>query len=573
MTDDLREYAPPDPLATLPTPGNTRAGRLLRRLTGGPGSPVFDAAVKARRAALKSRRTLRRVQQSAIPAPPRAGEELRTLSQIRTRAVVDATATPRDIHRRTALWLRDLLDEAGIEYFAMPRNSLYLDLSIRAEQAEKFRALVAAAWEQRPIVYGLYTDRAYPAESPRGGPPVGSFAQARAVRLILATAPPNVDWAWSLDAGVTVHFWEILDKGVLGAPIRNRYSTYLLRSTQKRAAQLTHIGETYRSLEDLVAPHVEDVDFPVDLVYTWVDGRDSAWRERMIRKREEVLGQVTANAIADARFQDLQELRYSLRSVHTFAPWINRVWIVTDRQIPSWFVPTDDRVTIVDHRDIWADPSELPVFNSHAIEARLHHIPGLAEHYIYFNDDMMFGRVVQPSEFFTPGGLMNIFPSPHQIGLGGRTLHEGAAQTAAKNDRDVLMAATGTVQTHRLKHASYPQRRSVAQELEDRFPDYYRRTTASTFRSSTDISCISLQSWYAYRTGRAASSSISFRYIDLMTEENLREMEMLRRQRNVAVMCLNQSENAEVDPRIVQESLHSFLDDYLPIPSPYEAVP
>ncbi|MFZ9986970.1 MAG: stealth conserved region 3 domain-containing protein [Candidatus Nanopelagicales bacterium] len=573
VSDNLQEFAPSDPLATLPAPGSTRTGRLLRRVTGGPGTPIFDAAVWARRSALQSRRWLRRTQQGAIPAAPQAGEQLRSLSRVRTRAVIDAQATPIDVHLRTAVWLRDLLDAHGIEYFAMPRNSLFLDLGIRAADAERFRDLIADEWDRRAIVYGPYTDRIYPAEAPRGGPAPGSFARERAVRLVLATGPQGVDWAWPLDAGVTVHFWVDMDGGVLGAPIRNRYATYLLQSTRASVAELDFHGETFRSLSDLVIPHVDDIDFPVDLVYTWVDGRDPVWRERMLHKREVVLGKVTANAIADARFQDLQELRYSLRSVHAFAPWVNRVWIVTDGQTPSWFDPSDDRVTIIDHRDIWDDPDKLPVFNSHAIEARLHHIPGLAEHYIYFNDDMMFARPVQATDFFAPGGLMKIFPSPHQVGLGGRTLHEGAAQTAAKNDREVLLAATGTVQTQRLKHASYPQRKSVALELEERFPEYYARTTGATFRSATDISCISLQSWYAFRTGRAASSSISFRYIDLMTEDDLREMEVLRKQRNAAIMCLNQSENSEVDPLMVQEKLHDFLDDYLPVPSPYEATP
>ena len=570
MTDALREFAPADPKASLPAPGATRAGRMLRRVTGGPGSKVFDSAVAVRRAAIKSRRSIKRLGRRAVPARPRAGEELRMLSGVRVRARVDPRATPFDTHVRTAAWLRGLLDDHGIEYFAMRRDSLYLDLGIKAADAERLRALVHGEWATRAIAYGIYSDQMFPADAPPGGPPPGSFGAARAVRIVLATAPPGVGWAWPLDVGVTVHFWEDLGKGVLGAPIRNRYATYLLKSTREEPAPLEFRGETFASYRDLTERHVDDIDFPVDLVYTWVDGRDPAWRERMLHKREEVTGKVTDNAIADARFQDLQELRYSLRSIHAYAPWINRVWIVTDGQTPSWFQASDDRVTIVDHRDIWDDPSVLPVFNSHAIEARLHHIPGLAEHYIYFNDDMMFGRIARPTEFFTAGGLMSLFDSPNQIGLGAKTLHEGAAQTAAKNDREVLLAATGTMQTQRLKHASYPQRRSVALELEERFPDYYRRTTSSAFRSPTDISCISLQTWYAFRTGRATKRAIPFRYIDLMTEEDIREMQLLGRQRNVTVMCLNQSENSQADVQLVQDSLHRFLDDYLPIPSPWE---
>ena len=38
----------------------------------------------------------------------------------------------------------------------------------------------------------------------------------------------------------------------------------------------------------------------------------------------------------------------------------------------------------------------LPTHNSHAVESQLHHIPGIAEHFLYSNDDMFFGRPLQP---------------------------------------------------------------------------------------------------------------------------------------------------------------------------------
>lgn len=570
MDDNLREPAPVDPAASLPSPRASPVVRWLRRTTGGPGSPLFDAASRARRGAAASRRAVRRVQQRAQVLSPGPHERISVLDGIRTRAVVDPAATPRDVHLRTAVWLRDLLDQHGIEYFAWRRNSLYLDFGVRAADAERLRTLIGDEWNRRAIALGVYSGGVFAAESPRGGPPRGSFARARAVRMVLATAPAGVAWAWPLDVGVTVHFWPDLGDGVLGAPLPNRYTPYLLRSSQQKPAQLLHDGEEFRSLQDLAIPHVDDVDFAVDLVYTWVQGDDPDWRSRMVHKREEVLGHVTDNAIADARFDDLEELRYSLRSVHMYAPWIRKIWIVTDAQVPPWLATSDDRVTVIDHRQIWDSAEDLPVFNSHAIEARLHHIPGLAEHYIYFNDDMMFGQPVQASDFFTAGGLMKIFPSIHQIGLGGKTLHEGAAHTAAKNDREILIAATGAMQTQRLKHAGYPQLRSVAMELEERFPDYYRRTAASTFRSTDDISSVSLQSWYAYRTGKATVGTIPFRYIDLVTHDSLRELESLLRHRTSSVVCLNQSENAAVDPHLVQTHLHRFLDAYLPVPSPYE---
>ena len=43
---------------------------------------------------------------------------------------------------------------------------------------------------------------------------------------------------------------------------------------------------------------------------------------------------VKGNAMSDNRYRDSEELRFSLRSLVKFAPWIRRIFIVTDNQIP-----------------------------------------------------------------------------------------------------------------------------------------------------------------------------------------------------------------------------------------------
>jgi hypothetical protein len=42
----------------------------------------------------------------------------------------------------------------------------------------------------------------------------------------------------------------------------------------------------------------------------------------------------TGNAMSDNRFRDSEELRYSLRSLVKYAPWVRKIFIVTDNQIP-----------------------------------------------------------------------------------------------------------------------------------------------------------------------------------------------------------------------------------------------
>lgn len=51
-----------------------------------------------------------------------------------------------------------------------------------------------------------------------------------------------------------------------------------------------------------------------------------------------------------SRFEDNEELRYSLRSIERHAPWVRNVFIVTNGQIPSWLNLDNPRVTIVTHQ-------------------------------------------------------------------------------------------------------------------------------------------------------------------------------------------------------------------------------
>ena len=147
----------------------------------------------------------------------------------------------------------------------------------------------------------------------------------------------------------------------------------------------------------------------IDLVYLWVDGNDPQWRA----KRDATIGK-PSNTSSDCkgRFVDNDELKYSLRSIDRYAPWIRRIFIVTDGQKPAWLNTDNPRVQIVDHTQIMP-PECLPCFNSAVIEHHLHLIPGLAERFIYANDDMLLYRPAMPETFFAADG----FPIVRMKGL------------------------------------------------------------------------------------------------------------------------------------------------------------
>lgn len=142
----------------------------------------------------------------------------------------------------------------------------------------------------------------------------------------------------------------------------------------------------------------------IDLVYLWVNGNDPEW----IAKREACIGGLSkAEENCKGRYVDNDELKYSLRSVEKYAPWIRKIFIVTDNQTPAWLDTSHPKIRIVDHTEIM--PAEcLPCFNSVVIEHHLHRIPGLSEHFLYANDDMCINKPVAPETFFAKDSLPKI---------------------------------------------------------------------------------------------------------------------------------------------------------------------
>lgn len=141
----------------------------------------------------------------------------------------------------------------------------------------------------------------------------------------------------------------------------------------------------------------------IDLVYTWVNGDDPAWQAKHSALTDDVL-EKKADGDCKGRFANNDELKYSLRAIEKYAPWIRHIHIVTDNQIPEWLNMDNPKITIVNHRDFMPQHC-LPCFNSRIIEHCLWRIPGLAEHFLYANDDMFINRPVSPSIFYAADGL------------------------------------------------------------------------------------------------------------------------------------------------------------------------
>jgi hypothetical protein len=358
-----------------------------------------------------------------------------------------------------------------------------------------------------------------------------------------------------------VAFWPARTDGRYVAPNANGVTGSLGRDTWDGAAAAPGHWLDH-------TPLLGELTEPVDVVYTWVDGSDPAWQQR--RRDYQPPAGADPSAGHAARYLSREELRYSLRSIAMFARWVRTIHLVTDAQVPDWLDTTHPQLHLVDHRDLFHDPSVLPVFNSHAIESQLHRIDGLAERYLYFNDDVLLGRPVQPELFFHPHGPAIHFPSPNTVDVGAPDAGDLPSVRSARNSRDLLLRDFGVRVTRRFQHGVHPQLRSVVTELEQRYPDEFARTAAARFRDPQDLAVpSSLAHYYATLTGRSVPGRLDYRFQDLARPDTPRRLDAILRRRP-EVFCLNETGSADARDTATVTQLEDFFRTYFPLPSPYE---
>lgn len=226
--------------------------------------------------------------------------------------------------------------------------------------------------------------------------------------------------------------------------------------------------------------------YPIDVVYTWVDGNDVEWKK--IKNHYLTLinnNPVVDDSASDSRFNDHQELKYSLRSLEKYAPFIRHIFIVTMGQKPVW-IKEHKKITFIDHKQIFTDHADLPTFNSQAIEAHLHRIPNLSEHFIYFNDDVFLGNKLEACDFFSEEGLPIVFLEPNLSPKAPIPKNATFYRKAWCNTNTLLDKLYVVAPRFRLRHAPFSLRKSFIYESERLFPHVFETNSKHKFRSEFD---------------------------------------------------------------------------------------
>jgi len=363
-----------------------------------------------------------------------------------------------------------------------------------------------------------------------------------------------------------VTFWELGSSGAMELVGTRGLERFDPRSTPtiETVEGFDYPGNTGFPVEKDLARFSE----PVDIVLTWVDGSEEAWKRDFNLWRDRGGPTISDSAIAQARFAHHDELRYALRSIWLYCGWARNIYLVTADQTPIW-LRENAGVTLVSHRDI-LPATALPTFNSHAIEAALHRIPGLAEHFVYFNDDVMAGRALRPETFFSPNGLAKSFPSRART----PSIHHPDSPSfdaAAMRGNELLDSAVGKVATHKPDHVPHPQRRSTSEDLSDRFNDEVNATMHSKFRSQQDISvAASFAQHYGVALGTSIFGEITSCYTSLSSDRLPWYLDEIEMTRSYDSFCINESGVHTADKSHNQALAAAFLERYFPVSAPWE---
>lgn len=307
----------------------------------------------------------------------------------------------------------------------------------------------------------------------------------------------------------------------------------------------------------------------VDFVYLWVDGSDPEWQA----KRNALIGKTEEKSAVncEGRYANNDELKYSLRSLEMYAPWIRKIFIVTDNQTPEWLDTSNPKIRIVDHKEI-LPPQSLPCFNSRLIEHFLCEIPELSEHFLYGNDDMFINKPVTPYDFFEKDGLPIIRFNRRPFRKLTLFIKEKIMKKplsnyvqAIKNTAELVEKKYGIYYGGKTHHNIDSYLKSNCQRVREIFKKEIEATLSNHVRNSKDVQR-NIYSYVPLAEKQAhlhyVSQKTSFR-LHIQNESHYNKLDKY----NPLLFCMNDSEYAKDSDR---KRSASYLEKRFPKKSEFE---
>lgn len=336
---------------------------------------------------------------------------------------------------------------------------------------------------------------------------------------------------------------------------------------------------------------------PIDFVIPWVDGDDPVWqatRDRYLGVEHDDAVRVTDDQ--PSRYRDWGTLRYLLRGIDRFAPWVRTVHLITQGHLPSWLDTSATGLNVVRHEDYM--PAEyLPTFAANAIELNLHRIDALSERFVYFNDDMLILDEVSPGDFFRDGlprlvaslepatvarnswffmrvtnaSIINSHFSKHRV-VASHPLKWFNARYPHESLRTLSMAPFSQFSCFRELHLPDPYLKSTLAKVWELEPELMDETSRHRFRCNTDPNIWLIQDWQLASNQFAPGNARIGKVFFVFDEKGARVAADYVTAQRGKLTCLN-DHVSETDAAAVEaccKIVVDALDSILPNPSRFE---
>ena len=330
----------------------------------------------------------------------------------------------------------------------------------------------------------------------------------------------------------------------------------------------------------------------IDVVILWVDGLDPAW----LRQKREYLPPAEGDSDSANRYRDWGLLPYWFRAIETFAPWVRKVHFVTWGHVPAFLDLDAPKLHVVRH-DEFIPAEYLPTFSSHTIEMNIHRIPDLAEHFIYFNDDMFLLRSHAPEDFFREGlpctcgrevpwifsgnvgvwahaaandlGVINAhFPKREAIAHHGKKFYSKAYRWK-DNLRTLMLNTLFPDQFAGFKnlHAPAAYLKQSFRDVWAAEPELLNSTCRNKFRAASDVNqwvCL----WWQVASGNFVPYEVD-NLVEAVTPGNLDRVCRAIEDQAHAMICVNDPDG-DVDFEALAAALYGSFEKILPKKCSYE---
>ena len=324
----------------------------------------------------------------------------------------------------------------------------------------------------------------------------------------------------------------------------------------------------------------------IDFVVPWVDGSDPLW----LKEFHKYKGTEPGEDSRKNRYRDWDIFEYWFRAVEVYAPWVNKIHFITWGHIPDWLNTSHPKINVVRHED-YIPHKYLPTFSANPIELNIHRIEGIAEQFVYFNDDMFLTKPLKEEDYFRNGLPCDVAISNASSGGAIASIIMNSITLINKRFSKYSVMKKYPLKWFNLKYGSklirnflllpwpnftgfygahqpQPFLKLTYDTIWQEYPEEMGATSLNKFRTLADYNQYLFRYWQIV-TGQFAVLNRKG-HLFRCTEEELASIEQAFSQKKYHTVCLNDMDQTSKDFEGMKEKLQQILNKTFPHKSSFE---